>query len=483
MSKFPSESKLTFWAENGLNVLFEGPHGVGKTALAEQTFNEIFGERGRDWLYFSAATMDPWVDFVGVPKERKSEDGVVYLDLVRPEVFERDQVKAIIFDEFNRAPKKVRNAVMELMQFGSINGHRFSNLKCVWAAVNPAEDDENDYDVEEIDPAQLDRFHVHFQFGYDVSVQYFNDKYGEKGTIACEWWKSLTTDLQKAISPRRLDYCMKVESLGGSIKDILPAGAPCKDLITQLKSGSFLKVLEDMKSGVVPSDEMKRHLADQNFYSFVENKVKNDDELAAILVPHMSAENVAKFTQSNSINKLGNILDNVDPTANPEFGNTLKELGESTTIASTKRRKINEWLSKNSLTYEYTGPNEKLLEFLSTDPESPFDENTHHRNNRIQNFISLIGTDGLGVFENDSKLRKEVTSTWLTILDRGQLKALTNDTLERVQFAINASKKAQIKANLLEFFTWPEFDLPNGDRRHVKIEAILEAISTGKRMK
>jgi len=482
MAKFPSESKLEFWAENGLNVLFEGPHGVGKTAMAEATFNKIFGERGRDWLYFSAATMDPWVDFVGVPKERVADDGVVFLDLVRPEVFERDQVKAIIFDEFNRAPKKVRNAVMELMQFGSINGHRFQNLKCIWAAVNPAEDDENDYDVEEIDPAQLDRFHVHFEFGYGVSIPYFHEKYGEKGTIACEWWNALTNDLKKAISPRRLDYCMKVESLGGSIKDILPAGAPCKDLITQLKSGSFISILEDMKSGKMNKAEMKRHLSDQNFYTFVESKVKNDDDLASTLIPFMSAENISKFCQSNSIDKFRNILDKVDPSDSPEFIDALKDMAESTTISQTKRRKINTWLAENSALYQYDGPSEKLLEFLSTDPNNPHEEDTSHRNMRIQSFLNHIGSEGLTEIESDPKIRKAVVSVWLTILERGQLKALTNDILERVQFVLNGTKKDAVKTNMRKMFEWSEFDLPDSDKRRTKIDSILRAISTGRRM-
>lgn len=480
MANFPSESKLRFWAENGLNVLFEGPHGVGKTALAEQTFNEVFGQRGKDWIYFSAATMDPWVDFVGVPKDREASDGVVYLDLIRPEVFARDRVKAIIFDEFNRAPKKVRNAVMELMQFKSINGHKFESLRCIWAAVNPADDDENDYDVEEIDPAQRDRFHVHFQFGYDVSIAYFNEKYGEKGTVACEWWRSLTKELKKSISPRRLDYCMFVESLGGSIKDILPAGAPCKELLTQLKSGSFLKILEEIKNGGMSKDDMKRHLSDQNFYSFVENKVRDDDALAAKLVPHMSSENVAKFLESNSIKKVKRILDSVEGDVT-EFTQTLKDLvGSANNIAQTKRAKIETWLIRRDSGYTYNGPSMALQEFLSTVPTSVFYETKPGRNNRIQAFINLISDDGLNTIKNDEDLRAKVTSTWLTILDRGQLKTLTNDILERVSFTINKSKKEKIQRNFINFFAWNEFDLPNTDKRMEKIASILNALRTGK---
>src|SRR3569832_1961300 len=116
-----NNAKLDFWAINDYNVIFEGHHGTGKTALVKEVFNKAFGEHGVDWLYFSAATMDAWVDFVGVPREVLDEDGARYLDLIRPRALAKDTVKAIFFDEFNRAPAKTRNAVMELLQFKSIN--------------------------------------------------------------------------------------------------------------------------------------------------------------------------------------------------------------------------------------------------------------------------------------------------------------------------------------------------------------------------
>ena len=84
--------------------LFTGTRGVGKTTMACEVFAEKFGG---DWLYFSASTMDPWVDFVGVPKEMKDSKGA-YLELVRPKQFRDDKVKGIIFDEFNRSHPKVR---------------------------------------------------------------------------------------------------------------------------------------------------------------------------------------------------------------------------------------------------------------------------------------------------------------------------------------------------------------------------------------
>jgi septin family protein len=65
-----NNAKMEFWIRNNYNVLFIGKHGVGKTAMITQSFDNA----KLRWRYFSASTMDPWVDFIGVPKEQKGED-------------------------------------------------------------------------------------------------------------------------------------------------------------------------------------------------------------------------------------------------------------------------------------------------------------------------------------------------------------------------------------------------------------------------
>ena len=96
-------TNFDFWINNDLNVLLRGKHGVGKTAMVIDAFER----NGLKYKYFSAATMDPWVDFIGVPKEKTNGNGESYLDLVRPKEFQDDEVEAIFMDEFSRAHKKV----------------------------------------------------------------------------------------------------------------------------------------------------------------------------------------------------------------------------------------------------------------------------------------------------------------------------------------------------------------------------------------
>lgn len=154
-----NKNSLKIYAADGINVLLSGKHGVGKTAIIKEVFNEQFGEHDVSWKYFSASTLDPLVDFIGIPKDYQNSDGDTVFRIVPPESFTgKEKIEAIFLDEINRADEKTLNAIMELIQFRSINGRKYPHLKCVWAAENPADDDENDYSVRKLDPAQRDRY-------------------------------------------------------------------------------------------------------------------------------------------------------------------------------------------------------------------------------------------------------------------------------------------------------------------------------------
>ncbi len=232
--------KLQFCIENGLNVLLTGRHGVGKTSIVQRAFERA----GKRLLVFSGATMDPWVDFVGVPRPLLRPDGSTVLELIRRAELADDAVDAIFIDEFNRAPSKVRNAAMEILQFKSVNGHRFSRLKAVWAAINPGEGTE--YDTEELDPAQRDRFQIQLAVPYRPCPQYFTEKYGVVGKGALEWWDGLSDTAKNEVSPRRLDYAVAVVQYGGDVRDVLPDGSNPKKLLKLLKEGPIFDRLRDL---------------------------------------------------------------------------------------------------------------------------------------------------------------------------------------------------------------------------------------------
>lgn len=266
-SCMPNNDTVDFWIKNKMNVLFYGRHGVGKTSMILDGF-----ERNKiKYLQFSAATMDPWVDFIGVPKEMKDEKGS-YLDLIRPKTFRDDEIEALFFDELNRSHKKVRNAVMELIQFKSINGKKFPHLKMIWGAVNP-EDDDAKYDVEKLDPAQADRFHVHVEIPYKPYVPYFREKYGRNmAQAAIDWWNELPPNLKLEVSPRRLEYAIQCYMSGGNLLHILSPKTNVDKLEHSLKNGSPIR---DFRELIAEGDEqkIKDWLQIENNYSAVQPEI------------------------------------------------------------------------------------------------------------------------------------------------------------------------------------------------------------------
>ena len=304
--------KLDFWLKHSKNVLFIGKHGVGKTAMVK----EAFDRHQLNWRYFSASTMDPWVDFVGVPQAKNDNKlpsdfeiikelasispelayeyiennwkmsksaaknivehtlnrpvGFEYLSLVRPQTF-NGEVEALFFDEFNRSPKKVRNAVMELIQFKSINGMKFPKLKVVWAAINPDDEDEAaaglTYDVEKLDPAQSDRFHIKVEVPYKPNAEWFRQKYPPRIVdAAIQWWDELSEENKDLVSPRRLEYALDMYEERGDMRDVLPVNSNVSKLTSSLNQGPITEKLDALKKAN-DAAETRSFLQNENNYS------------------------------------------------------------------------------------------------------------------------------------------------------------------------------------------------------------------------
>lgn len=277
--------KMDLWIEKQYNIILEGKHGVGKTELIKQKFNE----HNLNWLYFSAATMDPWVDFIGIPREKK-ENGIEFTELVRPRYLAEDSIDAIFLDEYNRAPKKIRNATMELIQFKSINGKKFNRLKFIWVAINP-NDDNDEYDIETLDEAQKDRFQIYYRVPYAVSNEYFHSKYGEMGIIASKWWNSLEDAKKKLISPRRLDYCLDYYNSNGDLGDVVHPEINYHSLISQLENGLYA----DKITTIFNTKDDKAAIAafkSENFYNATINIILKNSSMMEYFVDKIPKEKV-----------------------------------------------------------------------------------------------------------------------------------------------------------------------------------------------
>jgi hypothetical protein len=290
-----TDERFDFWINNNYNVLLRGLHGTGKTARVINAFNR----NNLKWKYFSASTMDPWTDLCGVPKEVKSETGAPYLDFVLPKWCSEDDVEAIFFDEYNRSPAKVRNATMELIQFKSINGKKFSNLRMVWAAINPDVDIKNanspEYDVFKLDPAQKDRFEVQIDVPYKPDLSYFREKFGDEvAKIGFQWWLGLTELEKEHVSPRRLDYALSIYAKNGDMRDVLPKTVNVNKLVTELKSGLLTDVVDKIFKDS-NSIEAKAFISDENKFNSTFKYIRSNKKYLDFFFPFFPDEKKANL--------------------------------------------------------------------------------------------------------------------------------------------------------------------------------------------
>lgn len=386
-------TKLDFWVKHSKNVLFIGKHGVGKTAMVKAAFDR----HKLNYRYFSASTMDPWVDFVGVPREKTDnkvpeqfeiikelatisldlayewvknnwkmtdesarkivdhamirKEGLTYLDLVRPASFAAGEVEALFFDEFNRSPKKVRNAVMELMQFKSINGFKFPNLKMVWAAINPDDDEDETYDVERLDPAQADRYHIQVEVPYEPNTEWFREEYGQRiADSAIQWWEELNDEQKNLISPRRLQYALDIFRERGDMRDILPVTSNVSKLSSALNTGPATEKLDALMKSK-DAAEARSYLSNENNYSSAMKYIPKSETLTSYFLPLLQKEKLSVIMSEDD--KLCNhIINNSDKI--PVFRSVCKEILDANTNQRVAK-KIRKMLTDNeALSTAYT---------------------------------------------------------------------------------------------------------------------------------
>lgn len=198
-----SVGTIKSYMDNGLNIIVSGLAGTGKTSILTEAARQL----GLNMQYYSAATLDPYTDLVGIPVPNHTTKSVEYF---RPKAI--DEAEVVFFDEANRADPKTLNTLFELIQFRSINGEKLPKLKCVVAAINP---NDGNYTVDDLDPALLDRFDMFLTAEPNIDYGYFSKLFGaDMAREASTWWKeyhntykaSLTAKKpQVYISPRRME--------------------------------------------------------------------------------------------------------------------------------------------------------------------------------------------------------------------------------------------------------------------------------------
>lgn len=140
-------------------VLLEGKHGIGKSAIIQQ-----FADNNDMYMFPLFLSTQETGDLIGIPSEivvdgHKVTQWSKPIWLNRMEEMAKSGKHCVLFlDELNRAPLDVRQSALQLVLEGKIHEHalpRVNGLKSlVIAAINPSDD----YQVQELDPALLDRF-------------------------------------------------------------------------------------------------------------------------------------------------------------------------------------------------------------------------------------------------------------------------------------------------------------------------------------
>ena len=127
-------------------IMIRGPHGIGKS----QIFAQISEKLGLQMVDRRLSQMTEG-DLLGLPE---LTDGTTrfcppdwFIDCCK-------NPRVLLLDEFNRGTPEVLNTAMQITLDFELNGHKLHPETRVYAAVNASAE----YSVNELDPAQADRF-------------------------------------------------------------------------------------------------------------------------------------------------------------------------------------------------------------------------------------------------------------------------------------------------------------------------------------
>ena len=144
----------------GDTVLMDGVHGIGKSEVVREWAKEAGVHF--EVLFLSQQEVG---DLIGLPKVVE-KGGKFLTDWTVPtwlqrvyEAAEAGKQSVIFLDELNRAPQDLKQSALQLVLDREIHQHKLPVVNgvktLIVAAINPAGDE---YHVDELDPALLDRF-------------------------------------------------------------------------------------------------------------------------------------------------------------------------------------------------------------------------------------------------------------------------------------------------------------------------------------
>lgn len=141
------------------SILFVGIHGIGKSQVIKNTFTT---EGYRVVVLFLGQMADAG-DLIGLPDREKNDDTGYIHTVFRPPFWwpkSEGENFILILDELNRGKPEVMQCVMDMVLNRELMGKKLPEGCMIIGAMNPLSDD-GFYQVEELDPALLDRFNIY----------------------------------------------------------------------------------------------------------------------------------------------------------------------------------------------------------------------------------------------------------------------------------------------------------------------------------
>ena len=388
-------------------------NGKGRGILLFPTIEKYFG------------TFDNFIDYYHKQPLPLSKNHRV----ISIEPGEKEDVYDITVDEFNNfaigqgifvhnSHKKVRNALLELIQFKTINGRPFGKLRVIWAAINPApkddDDIENAYDVERLDRAQRDRFIIQVPLPYECNEDYFVKKYNDSlAKSAIQWWDDLPEKIKDDVSPRRLDYAIQVFCDDGDIVDVLPRESNPSRLKSLLGTGPAELKLQKMMD---EKDEegARFFFKDPNNYDYAIPVVLDNTKFLKFFLPVLENEKISSLL-SDKWSKVRPIIfsDLKQKKEKSCFYQTLKEISKANQNNRLSKRIDAEFKKIDGLVVKKDADGEevKKIDFwYNADAPDNYEENLTG--------IALVGTSATEVhrlLSRNSAARMNKTAAWTAL--------------------------------------------------------------------
>jgi len=131
-------------------IVIKGDAGIGKSQIVQQVGREL----GCNVIDLRLAQMEPG-DLIGLPRTDPETQKTVWY---APEWWPAKGQKTIVFfDELNRAPVDVRQAVFQVLTEYKMHTHVLPEDTYLVAAINPDDGGKMNYQVEQFDPAMVNR--------------------------------------------------------------------------------------------------------------------------------------------------------------------------------------------------------------------------------------------------------------------------------------------------------------------------------------